>query len=82
MEHAREIASKMAQGLGVKLGGLVYASNQTPPRGIFANAGFGNVDLNTENASVTVQGKMMKPLAILPERITKSATVYAVFAIE
>jgi hypothetical protein len=82
LQHAREIASQMAQGLGAKLGPLVYASNQTPPRGIFANMGFGNVALNTESASLEARMKNLAPLAITPERITKSATVYAVFAIE
>jgi hypothetical protein len=82
LQHAREIATQMAQGLGAKVGALVYASNQTPPRGIFANMGFGNVALNTENASLGVRMKNLAPLAITPERITKSATVYAVFAIE
>jgi len=82
LQHAREIASQMAQGLGAKLGALVYASNQTPPRGIFANMGFGNVELNTESASMETRVKNLAPLAIAPERITKSATVYAVFAIE
>ncbi len=72
----------MAAGLGAKLGPLVYASNQTPPRGIFANMGFGNVMLNTENASLAMKTRNLAPLAITPERITKSATVYAVFAIE
>jgi uncharacterized protein YggE len=82
LQHAREIASQMAAGLGAKLGPLVYASNQTPPRGIFANMGFGNVTLNTESASIGMRTKNLAPLAITPERITKSATVYAVFAIE
>ncbi len=39
LEHARQIAAQMADGLGVKLGTLVYASNQTPPRGILAALG-------------------------------------------
>jgi hypothetical protein len=82
LQHAREIASQMAQGLGAKLGALVYASNQTPPRGIFANMGFGNVELNTSSASLSTKTRNLAPLAIAPERITKSATVYAVFAIE
>ncbi|WP_263380470.1 SIMPL domain-containing protein [Granulicella paludicola] len=82
LEHARQIADQMAKGLNTKLGPLVYASNQTPPRGIFANMGFGNVSLNTESAAMSVRMKNLKPLAISPERITKSATVYAVFAIE
>jgi len=82
LEHAREIASQMAQGLGAKLGSLVYASNQSPPRGIFANMGFGNVELNTTSSAMSTRTKNLAPLAITPELITKSATVYAVFAIE
>jgi uncharacterized protein YggE len=82
LNHAREIASGMAKGLSAKLGPLVYASNQMPPRGIFGNMGFGNVELNTMNASIGVARKELAPLAISPERITRSATVYAVFAIE
>jgi uncharacterized protein YggE len=81
LEHARQIASQMAAGLGVKLGTLVYASNQTPPRGILAGLGFGGV-LQTESASVGAAKRNLAPLAISPERITKTATVYAVFAIE
>ena len=82
LEHAREIANSMAKGLGVKLGGLVYASNQTPPRGIFAANGFGNVELQTQAMAAVIARQKAAPLAIQPERISKSATVYAVFAIE
>ena len=83
LEHARQIAAQMADGLGVKLGTLVYASNQTPPRGILAALGLGGGGLlNTESASLAGARKNLAPLAISPERITKSATVYAVFAIE
>ena len=82
LEHARQIAETMAHGLGAKLGALVYASNQTPPRGIFAYMGYGNAVLNTESAMVTAGKVNLKPLAISPNRITRSATVYAVFAIE
>ena len=81
LEHARQIAVQMAEGLGVKLGTLVYASNQTPPRGILGALGFGET-LNTENATLGRTKQNLAPLAISPERITKSATVYAVFAIE
>ena len=81
LEHARQIASQMASGLGVKLGTLVYASNQTPPRGIFAAMGLGGM-LQTENAMAGTVRRNLTPLAISPEKIQKSATVYAVFAIE
>lgn len=77
LEHARQIAERMAHGLGVTLGALVYASNQAPPRGIFANG-----MLNTESASLAGRRVNLKPLAISPERITQSTTVYAVFSID
>jgi uncharacterized protein YggE len=82
LEHARQIAERMAKGLGTKLGSLVYASNQSPASGIFGALGFGNVTLNTMSSAMAARAKNLKPLAISPERITKSATVYAVFAIE
>lgn len=82
LEHARQIAAQMAEGLGVKLGTLVYASNQTPPRGILAALGLGGGVLNTTEATLGAVKKNLAPLAISPERITKTATVYAVFAIE
>ena len=82
LEHARQIASRMASGLGVKLGTLVYASNQTPPRGIFAALGMGPAMLDTTSAALGTVKRNLVPLAISPEKITKSATVYAVFAIE
>lgn len=82
LEHARQIAAQMAEGLGVKLGTLVYASNQTPPRGILAALGLGGGVLNTESAMAAAVKRNLAPLAISPEHITKTATVYAVFAIE
>jgi uncharacterized protein len=84
LEHARQIADRMAKGLGSKLGDLVYASNQTPPRGILGlmQLGYGGMTVNAESVEVASVKKNLKPLAISPERITKSATVYAVFAIQ
>ena len=76
LAHAQQIAARMAKGLNAKLGPLVYASNQTPPRTFFPGV------LNTENASLSSARINLKPLAISPEKIEKSATVYAVFAIE
>jgi len=76
LAHAQKIAERYAVGLKCKLGALVYASNQQPVRGIFGGM------LNTESASVSASKVNLKPLAIAPEKITKSATVYAVFTIE
>jgi uncharacterized protein YggE len=77
LEHARQIASQMAAGLGVKLGTLVYASNQTEPPIRFGTSN------ETVTVTVTAAAKQnLKPLAVVPEKIQKTATVYAVFAIE
>ena len=74
--HAQQIAEGMAKGLKVALGPLVYASNQTPPR-----AGPLMFDrMNTMSAMA--KGAPVQPLAISPAKISKSATVYAVFSLQ
>jgi len=80
--HAREVAEHMAKGLNAKLGPLVYASNQTPPRGILAALAMGGMTLQTESAALGGRIKRAPPVVITPEKISRSATVYAVFAIE
>ncbi len=73
--HARAIATQMAAGLGVHLGSLIYASNQAPIQRLIA--------LATSNASLSAQmNGALPPLAILPQKVEESATVYAVFSIE
>jgi uncharacterized protein len=76
LAHARRIAERMATGLNARLGPVVYASNQTPPRpGIFG--------LQTNAGVLGMRAKEpLQPLAIRPAKISKSATVYAVFALE
>ena len=76
LNHARAIADHMAQGLGAKLGTLLYASNQNPVEG-----GIGPRMYSMAVASPPPPVSH-QPLAISPSRITRSATVYAVFAIE
>jgi uncharacterized protein YggE len=75
--HARAVAAQMAAGLNAHLGALIYASNQTPVQRFFG----------TSNATVEVQAVANPapppaPLAIRPQQVEESATVYAVFAIE
>ncbi len=77
LHHAHDIAASMAQGLGVQLGPLLYASNQAPAPRVFAMAG-----VSGGSPGGIFRGPNLKPLAISPDRITRSATVYAVFAIE
>ena len=77
LARARQTAERLARGLGSRLGPLVYASDQVPQRGPFAGM------LNTSSASVSMKSKVnLKPLAISPEKLSRSATVYAVFSIE
>ncbi|MCU1252121.1 MAG: hypothetical protein JWQ49_5150, partial [Edaphobacter sp.] len=74
LQRARTVASEMAKGLSVKLGALIYASNEIqaePPRPLMAP---------TKISKMAAAAPA--PLAINPSRIEKSATVYAVFAIE
>jgi uncharacterized protein YggE len=77
---AREVATKMADGLHVKLGALIYASNQIPEATLFGErrpaAEFGVAGMESLEAPVP------KRLEIFPKTIREEATVYAVFAIE
>lgn len=72
--RARENAEVLARGLGVRLGPLLYASNEvgTPvlPRMRVMSAFAG--EAKTAN----------QPLAIEPHKVSAEATVYAVFVIE
>jgi uncharacterized protein len=75
LQRARTVASEMAKGLNAKLGILLYASNETqaePPRPL----------MRAMSAAPKNGGGGGVPLAINPRQIEKSATVYAVFAIE
>jgi len=75
LAHAQQIAQSMAKGLHSALGPLVYASNQAPmPEGM----GYGSGG----RLGGGFRHKNLMPLAISPAKITKSATVYAVFALE
>jgi uncharacterized protein len=72
---AHAIAARMAAGLSVSLGPLVYASNQAPEQPV-----------PRRYAMMTAQPAPAPPppapLAIRPQQVEESATVYAVFAIE
>ena len=74
LQRARTVATQMAAGMGVKLGALIYASNEVqaqPVRPMFGFAG-----------AAAMKAREVEPLVINPRRVEKSATVYAVFAIE
>jgi uncharacterized protein YggE len=81
---ARAVAAQMADGLHVKLGMLIYASNEAPDvhinfpvpdrRGIGYGGGGG--------VGGGVYAQKVRLLEIRPQTIREEATVYAVFAIE
>lgn len=75
---ARAVAGNMADGLHVKLGSLIYASNETPNTRLFAQRAI----LGTSAATVEVSAGKLPSLEIRPQTIREEATVYAVFAIE
>jgi uncharacterized protein len=76
LQRARTVAGEMAKGMNVKLGALIYASNETqaePVRPLMKA-------MMMSNGALAAPAP--QPLAINPRQIEKSATVYAVFAIE
>ncbi|HEX5236078.1 MAG TPA: SIMPL domain-containing protein [Silvibacterium sp.] len=76
LQHARAVADQMAQGLNAHLGLLIYASNQVPSLGVFSR-------LETFSKLQSMNGaNVLAPLALNPQKIEESATVYAVFAIQ
>ena len=75
LKHAQAVADQMAKGLNAHLGPLLYASNQqSQPPVIF--------DRLQSFAKLEQAPPPPLPLAIIPQQIEQSATVYAVFAIE
>ena len=66
----------MTKGLNATLGPLVYASNQSPFEALAYQPAAGLVGY------AKVEAKKAQPLAIRPDKITKSATVYAVFSLQ
>jgi hypothetical protein len=79
---ARAVADRMAEGLHVKLGALIYASNETPNTRLYLMRPTQGLVLNTESSSVSSTIPAGPPLEIRPQTIREEATVYAVFAIE
>jgi uncharacterized protein YggE len=75
LKRAHSIADQMAKGLATTLGPLVYASNQVPERPL-------PIQLYAKLQSAAALAAPPPPLAISPQKVTRSATVYAVFAIE
>ena len=71
--RARTQAAVLAKGMGVKLGTLVYVSNQMSSP---------VVPVRMYAMKAAPMAGASQPLAIEPHKVSSSATVYAVFAIE
>lgn len=73
--RAKENAEVLAKGMGVRLGTLIYVSNQMTspimPRPMFARAMVADMSAQAQ-----------PPLAIEPQKVSREASVYAIFAIE
>lgn len=76
LKKAQAVAQQMADGLNVKLAGLIYASNQTPEGPVRP------LPMVAMKAQAFGAAKIVAPLAINPRQIEEPATVYAVFAIQ
>lgn len=73
-DRARADAAELAKGMGVRLGALIYVSNNlSEPVRPFNARTFGGL--------ATLE-KTAPPLAIEPQKVTRSASIYAVYAIE
>ena len=72
--RAKADAAELAKGMGVRLGALIYVSNEVsrPVTPLFAPQRF----------SMAAKAEAAPPLAIEPQKVTRSASIYAVYAIE
>jgi uncharacterized protein len=75
LKRAHAIADQMAKGLSTSLGQLVYASNEVPERPMPMQRPMAGMAMMKSEAPVA-------PLALSPQKVVRSATVYAVFSIE
>ena len=67
--RARENAAVLAKAMGVRLGALIYVSNQVSV-------------IRPIRAMSAMAKSATEPLAIEPHKVSRSASVYAVFSIE
>lgn len=74
--RARSDAEALARGMGVRLGPLAYVSNQVSGPTVPITYE------QTNFAADRVGAALAPPLAIEPHKVSRTATVYAVFAIE
>ena len=71
-DRAKENAEVLAKGMGVRLGALIYVSNQLSSPGY----------PRPMPMAMAKAANQAPPLAIEPQKVTRMANVYAVYAIE
>ena len=79
--RARSDAGVLAKGMGVELGTLVYASNRMMASEPMPAYGYANFAVNAFD-SKGGGGSAPSPVAIEPHKVSRTATVYAVYSIE
>jgi hypothetical protein len=82
--HAKSDAEVLAKGMSVHLGGLIYVTNQVSvTRELPLNSrNFVALTQLSPGANAGADARMAPPLAIEPRKVSRTATVYAVFSIE
>ncbi len=70
-------AQAIADGLGVKLGKAIYATNQVSGGNVYRSS-----EMMMARSAQTDMAVSAPPLAIEPHKVERDATVYVVFAIE
>jgi hypothetical protein len=78
--RAKSNAEVLAKSMGVKLGALIYVTNQISAQQEAYQRVFANNAI--VEASAGGGGVPREPLSIEPRKVSRTATVYAVFAIE
>jgi uncharacterized protein YggE len=73
--RARQIAQQMAQGLNASLGALIFASNEAP-------SSIQPIPGPPRPMAAMMAKESAAPLSIQARKVTRSATVYAVFSIQ
>jgi uncharacterized protein len=81
--RAKSDAAVLAKGMGVELGKLVYASNRIMASEAVNKFGYANFAGNV-NASIIGGGGggAPSPVAIEPHKVSRMATVYAVYSVQ
>jgi len=75
LAKAHDLAVQMAEKFGGKVGELLFVSNSEPGSSGWLNP-------RNYNQSVTVEAAVLPSLKLFPQRVSRDATVYAVFALE